>query len=155
MVALSVLLRVFLSFPPTGTTRYDLGFLPIAATGAMLGPVWSGIAYVLADIIGTVLSAQVPFFPITVCKFLFGFIMGAFFYKKELSLIRCFVCALCVCAAVDMVCMPFALYPLYGKGILAIMLSRIPQVGIMLPVRTFAVYLMGKHLGKYIKKYSE
>lgn len=153
LAAMSVVFRLFLGYPQTGTTRYDLGFLPIAAAGMMFGPIWSGITYVIADLIGTIGAAQVPFIPITACKFVFGFIFGLFFYKKELSIMRILLCVLTISVVVDLVCMPLALYPLYNKGVIAILMSRITQVAVMLPVRTLSIWLMNKYLGKYMKKY--
>ncbi len=153
LAALSVIFRIFLGYPQTGSTRYDLGFLPIAAVGIMFGPWWSGAAYVIADIVGTFAAAQTPFFPITLCKFVFGWIFGAFFYKKKMSLVRIVLCVITISIAVDLVAMPLSLSALMGKGAWAMAISRIPQVAVMFPVRTAGIWLMNKYLGKYMSKY--
>lgn len=153
LAAMSVIFRLFLGYPQTGNTRYDLGFLPIAAAGMMFGPLWSGAAYVIADLAGTVAAAQSPFLPITLCKFLFGAIFGLFFYKKRPGIGRILLCVLTISILVDLVAMPLALSPLMGQGIWAIMAARLVQVGVMFPVRTGAIWLMNKYLGRYMEKY--
>lgn len=152
--ALSVVFRLFLGFPQTGNTRYDLGFLPIAAAGIMFGPLWSGAAYVLADLAGTFAAGQTPFLPITVCKFFFGAAFGVFFYKKSVSRGRIIACSAAISAVVDLLLMPLALAPIMGKGVWALFISRLPQAGIMFPVRALAIWLMNRYLGKYMVKYS-
>ncbi len=152
LTALSVVLRL-LGWPQIGTTRYDLGFLPIAAIGRMFGPLWSGAAYAAADLIGTPMTGQAPYLPITGCKLLFGFIMGLFFYKKRVNLGRAALCMLTVTAAVDLIAMPFALSALMGKGAWAILAERLAQAAVMFPVRTAGVWLMDRYLGKYMDRY--
>ena len=154
LAALSVVFRVFLGYPQTGNTRYDLGFLPIAAVGMLYGPGWSGIAYVLADLVGTFTVGQSPFIPITVCKFIFGFIFGLFFYKKAPGLLRIILCVLAISIVVDLIAMPISLYALTGNGVWALIVSRLVQVGVMFPVRTISIWLMSRYLGKYILRYS-
>lgn len=153
--ALSIVFRLFLGYPQTGSTRYDLGFLPIAAAGIMFGWRWSGTAYVIADLVGTFAAAQVPYIPITVCKFVFGGIFGAFFYKKEISPLRIVLCVLTISIAVDLIGMPLALSALMGKGVWAMFVSRLPQVGVMFPVRTVGIWVMNKYLGKHMRKYMD
>lgn len=152
LTALSVVLRL-LGYPQTGNTRYDLGFLPIAAAGRLFGPLWSGLAYVLADLVGTLLTGQPPYPPITLCKFLFGVIFGLFFYGKRLGLARILLCVLTISVVVDLAAMPLALSALMGKGAAAILVSRLFQVGVMFPVRVVAIWLMDRYLGRYMEKY--
>ena len=153
LAALSVVFRVFLGYPQTGNTRYDLGFLPICAVGMLFGPVWSGVAYVLADLVGTFAVGQTPFIPITLCKFIFGFIFGLFFYKKEPRPLRIILCVLTISVAVDLIAMPISLYFLMGNSIWAVAVSRIVQVCVMFPVRVVGIWLMNRYLGRYILRY--
>lgn len=152
MAAMSVVLRL-LGYPQTGNSRYDLGFLPICAAGMLTGPIGGGASYVVADLVGTLAAGQSPFPPITVCKFIFGAILGLFFYKKQVTLPRIVLCVLTITVAVDLVAMPLSLVPLYGNGIWAVMTDRLIQAAIMLPVRVVTIWLMQRYLGKQIAKY--
>lgn len=154
LTALSVLFRLFLGYPQTGNTRYDLGFLPIAAVGQMFGALWGGVAYVLADLVGTFFTGQSPYPPITLCKFLFGAIFGLYFHGRRLSLPRILLCVLTISVVVDLVAMPLALSPLMGAGAYAILVQRLVQVAVMFPVRTVSIWLMDRYIGKYyMEKY--
>ena len=82
MIAMSIVLCRLLGFPPTGTYRIELGFLPIAVIAMLYGPIWSGVAYGISDLIGAWIFTGInPF--ITLCKIAFGVVMGLFFYRRE------------------------------------------------------------------------
>ncbi len=152
MSALSVVLRL-MGYPQTGNTRYDLGFLPVCAAGMLMGPIWGGATYVVADLIGTLAAGQAPFPPITVCKFIFGMIFGLYFYKKTVTLPRIIICVLTITVAVDLVAMPLALVPIYHNGVWAVLADRLVQAAVMLPVRVVTIWLMQRYLGSQIEKY--
>ena len=77
MVAASVILCRFLGFSPANSTvRFDLGFLPLAVVGELYGFPYSGIGYLLADIIGSLLHGYAPNPYISACKLLTGVFMG-------------------------------------------------------------------------------
>ena len=71
LIALSIILRL-LGFPQSGIFRIELGFAPIAVCASLYGGIVAGGAYVIADIIGTLATGMAPFFPITICKFLWA-----------------------------------------------------------------------------------
>ncbi len=54
---------------------------------------------------------------------------------------------------IDLIAMPLALMPLYDMGVFVIFVKRLPQVGVMLPVRVVGIWLMNRYLGKTMKKY--
>ena len=82
LIAVSVLLCRLVGFPPTGMWRVDLGFLPIVVIAMLYGPVYSGIAYGISDLVGAAIFTGVnPF--ITLCKVLSGALMGLFLYLRK------------------------------------------------------------------------
>lgn len=71
MIAMSVVLCRLLGFPQTGSYRIEISFLPIAVVAMLYGPIWSGVAYGVADLIGAAIFTGInPL--ITLCKVLFG-----------------------------------------------------------------------------------
>lgn len=155
LTAMSVILRL-IGFPQTGTVRFELGFLPIAAAGYMYGGLYSGIAYVIADIIGTLLTGAAPLPTITLCKFIFGLLFGLFLYKKKNSVIRIFICVLTVTVIVDLILMPLALLALYGEGgIWAIFIDRLLMSAFNLPFRTVMIYLTFRYTKKVMDRHME
>lgn len=151
LIALSIVLRL-LGFPQSGTVRFEFGFLPIAVIGEMYGGIIGGLAYVIADIIGTFLTGMTPFFPITICKFLIGLLFGLFFHKRKMSWLNITLCVVAIGIFVDLVAMPFALSPLYpGKGVWVIAYQRILMSVVNIPTRIVAIGITYKYLGNFIK----
>ncbi len=82
MVALAFVFCRYLGFPQEGAFRIEVSFLPVAIVAMLYGPIWSAVAYGLADFIGALIFTGVnPF--ILICKIVFGLLMGFCFYKKE------------------------------------------------------------------------
>ena len=146
LVAISVVLRL-LGFPQTGTFRFELGFLPIAMSGYLYGGFVGGISYVVADIVGTLLTGTSPFFPITICKFIMGAVFGIFFYKGNKSLKNIILCTLVIGVFIDLVLMPFALIPISGgKTFWGIFAARLAATGFNTPIRIASLYISFKYL---------
>lgn len=69
--------------------QYNLGFLPVAVAGALLGPFHSMIVGALGDILGAIIVPKGPYFPgITVTSALVGLIYGLLLYKQNSFLWR-------------------------------------------------------------------
>ena len=82
MAALSMVMCRFLGFPQTGTWRIDPGFLPIVMVAFLSGPVWAGMSYGVADLVGAAIFTGInPF--ITAEKIAIGVIFGIGFYRRS------------------------------------------------------------------------
>ncbi len=96
-IAVAIVLCRLLGFPATGIVRFELSFLPVAIIAWLYGPVYAGVSYGIADLIGAAIFTGInPF--ITLEKVLIGVVFGLFFYKrnpigwKRIS-ISCFIVA--------------------------------------------------------------
>lgn len=142
LVAMSVILRLFTSVNIGLTARIELGFLPVAVAGVFFGPLGGALCYTLADLLGTLLAGQSLFFPITLCKLVFGFLFGLFFCRKRLSPICVFLCCVCLLLLVDLLGMTLSLSLLYGeKGIMAVLTDRLYNAAVTFPLRFFLLLL--------------
>lgn len=92
MVALKIVLERVLSISMGDYLRISFSFIPVAVTGMLMGPVASTLVAVVADLLGTLISGQAPFPPLTVVAALTGFFYGAFFYRKKVTMLRAAVC---------------------------------------------------------------
>ena len=102
MVALSVIFCRFVGFSPEGTPyRFELGFLPIAYIAYILGPIYAGLGYFTADVIGSLFQGYAPNLWISVCKLAAGVIMGICFHKKKFSLAGTVICYSIIAVAID------------------------------------------------------
>ena len=164
MVALSVVFCRFVGFSPENSAfRFEFGFLPIAFVAELFGPLWSGVAYLVADAIGSLFSGYAPNPAIAACKLLTGVVMGLFLsnriYKKRPSLLRVIIAFSIIAVGVDFLLMSPILMALYGWTAGVTFGMRAINAGINLPIRILSFYLirkaMDKPLGEFMKRNSK
>ena len=103
MVALSVIFCRFVGFSPEGTPfRFELGFLPIAYIAYTLGPVYAGLGYLTADVIGSLFSGYAPNPWISLCQLAAGVIMGIFFRYRKFSFANTVICFSVIAVAIEL-----------------------------------------------------
>ncbi len=153
MVALSVIFCRLLGFPQEGAFRIEVSFLPITIVAMLYGPLWSAAAYGLADFIGALIFTGVnPF--ILLCKIIFGFLMGVFFYKKEkIGLLRNILFFILVGALVDVGMMTPIFIFLFGYDLKGALVYRLIGYAVNTPVRIFLVAFAGKFLFPSLRRY--
>ena len=161
MTALSVVFCRFIGFSPENTAfRFEFGFLPIAFVAELFGPLWSGVAYLVADIIGSLFSGYAPNPFISACKLLTGAFMGLFLshgiYKKRPSILRIILAFSLIAVFVDFLLMSPILMALYGWTAAVTFGMRAINAAINLPIRIASFYLirraMDKPLSEFMKK---
>lgn len=85
----------------TADMRITFGFLTIAATATLFGPVVAGVHGALADILACFLFPAGAYFPgYTLSALLVGLLYGLFFYRREVRLWHVLVAQL----VVDLLC---------------------------------------------------
>ncbi len=142
-VAMLLALRIVLGFFANATlpffgnsVKISGAFLPIAATGAMFGPIPAALVGALGDIISFIMQpAAGGYFPgFTINGLLTGFIYGCAFYKSKVTMPRTIIAWLVNMVAVETFLSAFWLYILYGAGAgtpyLVYLTTRFVSVGI-------------------------
>ncbi len=130
--------------------RIDFGFLPLAIIAMMYGPIWGGIAGVLADLLGIALVMPPnPFFGFTLTYFLTGFLFGLILYKKNINFLRITIAVFVVCILCNLILDTYWLHLLYGKALIGMLPARILKIAIMIPIEIFFIYTFWN---KIIKK---
>lgn len=151
MVAASVILCRFLGFSPSNSTvRFDLGFLPLAVVGELYGFPYSGIGYLLADIIGSLLHGYAPNPYISACKLLTGVLMGIGFHQKKVTLLRSFVVFTLNALIVGVGLMPPIFIFLYAYTPAVAYTTRAINAAVTIPVRVFTFYFLWKACGNML-----
>ncbi len=88
LIALQVVLGNLIQVPFIGK-QFNFGFLPIAAAGALLGPVPAAVVGALGDFIGAHLFPQGAYFPgFTLTNALVGLIYALVLYRRKPSWLR-------------------------------------------------------------------
>ncbi len=111
----------------------------IGACGYLYGPVLTGIAGVVADIVKFIVRPTGAFFPgFTLNEFLVGFLYGCFFYKKEITLKRTILARISVVIIINLILTPIWLNIMYGTPLFA--LPRIIKNILLLPIDIALLY---------------
>ncbi len=136
MAALSIVLCRYLGFsPPDSMLRIELGFLPIALVGALLGPLWGALTYGTADLVGSLLTTGMnPL--ILVCKILTGTLFGFLPRRGKNAVFPTVAVMLTVGVVIDVALMSgvFVLYG-YAPTYFSAMLTRFFNAAVNLPIR--------------------
>jgi ECF transporter S component (folate family) len=152
-IALEIILTRFLSIQ-TPIVRIGFGFLPIALSGIMFGPMVGGVTAVLADLIRmAVFPSGYPYFPgYTLSAFLGGAIYGLFLYKKSVTVLRVGLAVLVIKLFVDLGLNTVWTSMLQGKAILVILPTRLVTNAIMFPIQTLLIFVVWRALGTVFQK---
>lgn len=154
MTAMSIVLCRFLGFSPANSAfRIEIGFLPIAIVGMLYGPVWAGAAYGASDLIGAAVTTGInPF--ITLCKILFGTLMGFAFKGRPRGIIYCTAFFVIAGIVVDILCMSPIFVHYFGYTAEAAFYTRTVSTAVNLPVRIALFYLTERTMGERIRKFA-
>lgn len=151
MVAASVVLCRFLGFSPSNTSyRFDLGFLPLATVGQMYGAVYSGIGYVLADLIGSLLHGYAPNPYISLCKLITGLLFGIGFHNKRITWKRTILIFSINTLTVDLGLMPPVFVFLYAYPWSVAYITRLINAVFALPLWSVSFYFFWRACGKML-----
>lgn len=151
LIALQIILTRFLSIE-TPIVRIGFGFIPLALTAIMFGPVWGGAAAALSDVIGMVIFPKGAYFPgFTLSALLSGVIYGVFLYKKPVTIIRVSIAVLLVTLFIDLGLNTLWLSIIYGKAFYVLLITRVIKSAAMFPVQVFCIHAVWKYVGSYIK----
>ena len=142
MAALSMVMCRFLGFPHTGSWRIDPGFLPIVMVAFLSGPVWAGMSYGVADLVGAAIFTGInPF--ITMEKILIGVIFGIGFYRRErLGTPRILVTHLAAAVICDYFIMTLIFTYSFGMPMRAAMATRALNAGVNFAMRSLMCMLL-------------
>lgn len=152
MAALAMVMTRFLGFPQTGSWRLDPGFLPIVLVALLSGPIWAGLSYGAADLIGAALFTGInPF--ITVEKVCIGVIFGLAYYRKEkLSVLEILISQLIVAVVCDFLMMVSIFHFSFGMPWQAALIARAGSAGINFAMRCLLLFLLNLRLFAVLKK---
>ena len=145
-IVLSKLVSINISF-----LRIGFGFLPIAILAILYGPLWSGIAYAIGDVIGGFLFPTGAFFPgFTVTAFATGVIFGLVLYKKKVTIARAVIASALVCILCNLLLNTYWLTFIIGKGFKVLLASRAIKELVAIPVMALLIIAMDRTVIKAI-----
>ena len=150
-IALEIILTRFLSIS-TPILRIGFGFLPVAMTGVLFGPLWAGAAYALGDILGMMIFPSGPYFPgFTLTAFLTGLTYGLILHNHPVTWKRTLLASSIVCILINLGLDTLWLYIMMNEGVLALIPARIAKAVIMLPVQVILIPAVWNRLLSKVK----
>lgn len=151
LIALTIVVERLCSIN-TPYVRIGFAFVPIALCAALFGPVWGGVAFGIADLIGAALFTGI--FPgITISRICSGIIFGLFLHRKEARFFPNVVCA----AVVEEVICALGLTTFFlalnsGTPFFGMLVTRLPQAGVIIALMLVVMPLLLK-LGNTLRKH--
>ncbi len=144
LIAITVVLSIVSGYIRIGLDgKISLSFVSVFVAGALFGPLFGGVVGAMADIISCFVNPVGAFLPqLTLIEFMYGFIFGVFFYKRDEkfyipSVLVCDIFVLVVNALLKTI----ILCPIVGREFVPELIIRLPiclvQSAIILVVLLF------------------
>ena len=145
LIALNIILSRFLSIN-AWNLKIGFTFVSIFVAAYFYGPVFCSVVAVVADVLGALLFPSGAFFPgFTLTALLTGLLFGVMLYKKQ-TLFRIIITVLIDQLALGLCLNTYWLSILYGTSFDAVVVTRIVQCLIMIPVQIVTISLLMKKL---------
>ncbi|MGI6585899.1 MAG: folate family ECF transporter S component [Gracilibacteraceae bacterium] len=152
LVSMEIIFTRFLSFQ-TPIVRIGFGFIPIAFSGILFGPVIGGLAAVIADALGMMIFPRGAYFPgFTLSAFLTGAVYGLFLHRKPVTIANITKAVLLITIFVDLGLNSIWVYMTTGNAAAAFLIPRITKSAIMLPVQILTINILWRYIGSHINK---
>lgn len=86
LMAITTLLSIFCTFRFGPYIKIPMKFISIFVTGAVFGPLFSGLTAAIGDLLNCILAPSGPIIPqITIIEFISGMVYGLFFFSPNLT----------------------------------------------------------------------
>lgn len=154
LITLKVVLTRFLGIDFMGIVRISFSFIVTAIMAVYFGPVLTGVGCGIADVIGAVLFPRGAYFPgFTLSAIIIGVIYGIFLYKKHFSWWRILVIELLVLIFITAGLNSVWLAMITGKAYTVLLIPRVTEALLMLPIEVFILGMVQQYLIPQIKRY--
>jgi len=146
MIAMEIILSRFLAIQ-TPTIRIGFGFLAIAVTAMLYGPISAAIVGALADIIGVTFFTGNALFPgFTVTAVLMGLVYGLFMHKRMGKTMPIVIAVLIVTIVLQLGLDTHWVHMLTGTPHIALLPPRVIRTIIMIPVQIILIKVIARVL---------
>jgi len=142
--AIEIVISRFLSFS-VWNMKIGLAFIPVMLAAYLVGPVGGLIVGGLSDFLGAILFPIGAYFPgFTATAALTGLVFGLCFYKK-INLPRIILAVVSTQLVCGLLLNSWFISVLYGSPFTGLLVTRLPQIGIMIAVEfLFAQFVLSK-----------
>jgi len=151
LTAMEVVLSRFLSYA-VWNMKLGFAFVPVVVAAIMLGPVRAAIVGGLADFVGAILFPIGAYFPgFTLTAALMGLVYGLFLYRKQ-TFPRVLGAVVINQLILSLILNTLWISILYDSVFRPLLVTRLTQCAILIPVQILVIVLMTKTLGKFLQQ---
>lgn len=151
LLAMEIILSRFLSFS-VWNMKIGFAFVPIVIAAILLGPIKAAIVNALADLMGAILFPIGAYFPgFTFTAALTGFVFGVFLHKKQ-TLPRILSAVGINQLILSLLLNTLWISILYNTKYLPILITRLTQVALLIPVQIVVITLISKTITGFAKR---
>jgi len=148
MIGLSAVLSMF-TIVASQYLKISLFYLPVAVVGMLFGPVVSGLAGGIVDILVFLIKPTGAYFPgFTFDRILMGVIFGIFLYRRQPKWSSVITANLLVTLLVNLFFNTLWLWILSGNAIFAIIPGRIIKNVVAFPLEVVMLYFVVQFIWK-------
>ena len=141
------------SIPLSDTLKITFSFLSMSVIGYLYGPVCGMFCGFALDNIKFFIKPSGPYSPLwTIVEVCAGLLYGVLLYKKEATVVRCFVTKFIVSLLCNILLTPFFLSLMYSKGFIYYASTRIVKNLILWPIESILMYLILSKIVSHIRK---
>jgi len=142
LCAINIVIGQF-SITLSPTQKIGFSFLSVGVSGMLYGPVLTGMAGMINDIIKFLLKPTGSFMiGFTLIEGLQGMFYGLFLYRHKVSLPRVFFTRLFITVFLNLLMTPFFLWLYYGNGFIGLVAGRLIKNLISLPITTAVQFML-------------
>ena len=132
--------------------KIGFAFLPVVIAAIVLGPVRAAIVAALADFLGAILFPIGAYFPgFTLTAALVGILYGLFLHKDQ-PFWKILISVSIHQLILSLLLNTYWISVLYDSPFTALMVTRLLQCAVMIPVELLVIGLMVKTLGEFLRK---
>ncbi len=150
LIAISIVLTRFCSIN-TPILRIGFGFLPCALIGIAYGPLWAGVGYAIADILGMMIFPTGMFFPgFTLTALLTGFAYGFLYRNQNVTFKSSIIPNAVVSFGLNLILDTIWLTILMGQGFWVLLPTRLIKCVVMFFIQVILIPLVWNRIVLHI-----
>ena len=151
LTAMEVVLSRFLSFA-VWNMKIGFAFIPVVVAAILLGPMKAAAVGALADFVGAILFPIGAYFPgFTLTAGLMGLVFGLFLHEKQ-SFPRVLLAVGVNQLVLSLLLNTLWISILYDSVYGPLLVTRLAQCAILIPVQILVIGVMTKTLGGYLSR---
>ncbi len=146
LIALSVVLGTYLTIRIGGGIKITFKFITVFISAYLFGPLTGGAVGIISDIIAYLLSPTGAFLPqVSAVEFIYGYIFGIMFYKKDISIFKIVICAVLQMLVINLFGTSYVLKAFFGNKYSAAIITRLPTAVLNAAIQIALLLILRKN----------